>query len=73
MNQDQRRRIFIPGFLVVNARAIDVREPGTLGVVDEVETVAPVDVARAREQPGRYGAGDQPGGSGKEISLLHNG
>ena len=42
----------------MNAHAIDVGEPGMLGVVDEIETVAPIDVARACEQPGRYGAGD---------------
>jgi len=58
MNKDQRRRLFIAGFLVMDPRAIYAREPGILGVVDEIETVAPIDVARAREQLRSHGAGD---------------
>ncbi len=50
MNQNERGRVWIARFLVMNANAIDVDEARMLGMKNNVAALVPVSVARPQEQ-----------------------
>ncbi len=50
VNQHERRREWVAGFLVVNANAVHVYEAGVVGMKNDVTIAVPVGIARAHEQ-----------------------
>ena len=71
MNQEQRGRIFIASVLVVDADAANVREPGILGVINEIDAVAPTYIFWTRQEFHRHGASDDSRNSRKQVAFLH--
>ena len=50
MNQDKRRRVYIAGFLVVNANAVNIDEARVIGMKNDFAVLLPISVTRTREQ-----------------------